>query len=508
MDKIAVHVEVRVAPTSTRLDTIRRLVEELLLSSFDELTCPKVLPRSLWDEQPVLASCVEHLATSELSQSSILDSFLVFSESYVHTVSIPIDRCELDIHVYQAFEDDVFEETISADENVDSNVSAASVCTLPNKSWEGLWDNLIYSDDIKMSLLDYIYATVVLSDARVDFNIVTWNRVVLLHGPPGTGKTSLCRALSQKLAIRLSDRYNNCRLLEINSHSLFSRWFSESGKLVQRLFASVNDMIDDEGSFVVVLIDEVESLTAARAGVAAGTEPSDALRVVNALLTQLDKLRYRPNVLVLSTSNLAKAIDSAFVDRADVVRYIDLPPAKAVYEILRSCLLEFVAKGVVNHIDIPPLGQRNLWAADGSRTVVKDGMAIDGESLDSDTKTSPDPTDRSYAAARRLFSIAERCRAQKMSGRALRRLPVLAFARHAATHRSIVRPLAASADPKKKRRKANGATVNESPRKRSEEDDEKSSGQKAAADRMEAEALLAALERVVEEQGTERERFR
>lgn len=94
----------------------------------------------------------------------------------------------------------------------------------------------------------------------------------------------------------------------------------------------------------------MESLTAARAGAAAGTEPSDALRVVNALLTQLDKLRYRPNVLVLSTSNLAKAIDSAFVDRADIVRYIDLPPAKAVYEILRSCLLEFVTKGVVNHI--------------------------------------------------------------------------------------------------------------------------------------------------------------
>jgi len=42
---------------------------------------------------------------------------------------------------------------------------------------------------------------------------------------------------------------------------------------------------------VVVLIDEVESLTAARQSAVSGTEPSDAIRVVNAVLTQLDVLR-------------------------------------------------------------------------------------------------------------------------------------------------------------------------------------------------------------------------
>ena len=49
-----------------------------------------------------------------------------------------------------------------------------------------------------------------------------------------------------------------------------------------------------------------------------GKEPSDALRVVNALLTQLDRLKQRHNVLVLTTSNLPSAIDAAFVDRADI----------------------------------------------------------------------------------------------------------------------------------------------------------------------------------------------
>lgn len=91
--------------------------------------------------------------------------------------------------------------------------------------------------------------------------------------------------------------------------------------------------------------DEVESLTAARAGAMSGKDPSDGLRVsratpfvcanpemcsysfppaqvVNALLTQLDKLRKRTNCLVVTTSNLTGAIDPAFMDRADLVLYI------------------------------------------------------------------------------------------------------------------------------------------------------------------------------------------
>jgi SpoVK/Ycf46/Vps4 family AAA+-type ATPase len=59
-------------------------------------------------------------------------------------------------------------------------------------------------------------------------------------------------------------RYSSSQLVEVNAHSLFSKWFSESGKLVSKLFAAITELVEEPQSLVFVLIDEVESLTAAR----------------------------------------------------------------------------------------------------------------------------------------------------------------------------------------------------------------------------------------------------
>ncbi|XP_019479895.1 PREDICTED: pachytene checkpoint protein 2 homolog, partial [Hipposideros armiger] len=138
-------------------------------------------------------------------------------------------------------------------------------------------------------------------------------------GPPGTGKTSLCRALAQKLTIRLSSRYRYGQLIEINSHSLFSKWFSESGKLVTKMFQKIQDLIDDKDALVFVLIDEVESLTAARNACRAGTEPSDAIRVVNAVLTQIDQIKRHSDVPVSCPSGAWEVIPVGVSVRCDVL---------------------------------------------------------------------------------------------------------------------------------------------------------------------------------------------
>ena len=153
----------------------------------------------------------------------------------------------------------------------------------------------------------------------------------------------MCRALAQKLSIRFQSR--DVRFVEVITSQLFSKYFSESAARVGRLFQQIEDLAK-EGSthrFVVVLIDEVESISAARQASASGELSSgEQYRIVNALLTHLDRLHSISNVLCICTSNIGESIDRAFLDRSDMIIHLSHPALEARYQILHSSISEMI----------------------------------------------------------------------------------------------------------------------------------------------------------------------
>ncbi|KAL5272689.1 hypothetical protein ACHWQZ_G000769 [Mnemiopsis leidyi] len=363
-------------------------------------------PSSIEDKKSLKSHCETNLPAylPQICSRGVPVAGTEFPDDYLraHVLHVQVDSTEeilqsstLHVHIYQLYHEEAGSEEI---EQGGENISTATHWLLPSVHFQGLWDNLIFDQDVKGNLLNYAKTTLLFSDAGVDPNVITWNKVVLLHGPPGTGKTSLCKALAQKLSIQLGDRYTYGQLLEINSHSLFSKWFSESGKLVQKMFDKIQELIDDPQALVFVLIDEVESLTAARQTMS-GSEPSDAVRVVNALLTQLDVIKQYPNVLILTTSNVSGNVDLAFVDRADIKQYIGPPGPAAIYTILLSCLRELCRVGLIN----------------GSTDDIMKYRAVDALQTAHISTTS---------SSNSLYHIAAKC--VGLSGRTLRKLPFLA----------------------------------------------------------------------------------
>lgn len=206
---------------------------------------------------------------------------------------------------------------------------------LPFKGFNDSWDKIFISDEVKDRLL---------SQALLEFTLrgqvspvsIPLHGIILLVGPPGTGKTSLARGLANRVAESL--RGPAVHFIEVEPHALASSGLGRSQQAVRDLLQKTIAEHAAAGP-LIVLLDEVETLAPDRKKLSLEANPVDVHRATDAVLASVDQLATEnPHLLFVATSNFSEAIDGAFLSRADLVEFIDKPDKDACGAILRDTL--------------------------------------------------------------------------------------------------------------------------------------------------------------------------
>ena len=116
---------------------------------------------------------------------------------------------------------------------------------------------------------------------------------VLLHGPPGTGKTMIAKAVATEV---------NAHFKSINGPEIISKYYGESEKQLREIFDEAA-----ENAPAIIFIDEIDSICPKREDVSGEVER----RVVAQMLTLMDGMQGRDNVVVIGATNRRDALDPA-----------------------------------------------------------------------------------------------------------------------------------------------------------------------------------------------------
>ena len=170
------------------------------------------------------------------------------------------------------------------------------------------WNDVGGLDELKEELREAVEWPIKHKEA-FEYVDVEAPKGILLHGPPGTGKTMIAKALATM---------TDSNFISIKGPELLSKWVGESEKGVREIFRKAR-----QAAPCIIFLDEVDALVPRRGSGDSGSHVTE--NVVSQILTEIDGLEELHNVLIIGATNRLDIVDEALLRPGRFDRIIEVP---------------------------------------------------------------------------------------------------------------------------------------------------------------------------------------
>ena len=204
---------------------------------------------------------------------------------------------------------------------------------IPDVSWEDIGG----LEDVKEELIQAVSWPLRHAEVFERYSVQP-TRGIMLHGPSGTGKTLLAKALAKESGVNF---------ISVKGPSLMSRYVGESERAIREVFRTARQAAPS-----ILYFDEIESLIPIRGREAGGSAFTE--RVIGQFMSEMSGIEDLQGVVVLATTNRLDLVDPALLvaGRFDLVLELPLPDVAARESIFR---IELRQKPLASDVDVKNL---------------------------------------------------------------------------------------------------------------------------------------------------------